>query len=419
MSVDRVQFELWSPDQIEEYGLFDINVPGTFSNTEPPKGSLNDYRLGPTHPNERCATCGEKGYTCPGHFGFIRLSKPVYHVLFFDMIYRTLQKICISCSHPLGRCKKKCAKCGQAIQKIKKESTHDISANKETLLPSRVRDLFSNIERKHYSSLGWGVPPEWAILTVLAVPPPCVRPGAKMTSGQWTCSDLTYKYSEIIKENNTLKSLLFGQLPLHIVKDTWKKLQWHVSTLFDNGIPALRVSNARRAVPMKGYKQRLWGKAGRIRGNLMGKRVDFSARTVITPDPTLDLDQVGVPTSIALNLTVPEKVTRYNIHHLIERIQRGAMSLDGARYVTRKDGTRYDLRVADLKRLGVGDIVERPIKNDDIVVLNRQPTLHRMSMMSHRVKILPFSTFRLNLSVTTPYNAYVMNTFLNIVVTLY
>ena len=167
---------------------------------------------------------------------------------------------------------------------------------------------------------------------------------------------------------------------------------------------------------MKGYKQRLWGKAGRIRGNLMGKRVDFSARTVITPDPTLDLDQVGVPTSIALNLTVPEKVTRYNINQLIERIKKGAMSLDGARYVTRKDGTRFDLRIADLKRLGIGDIVERPIKNDDIVVLNRQPTLHRMSMMSHRVKILPFSTFRLNLSVTTPYNAYVMNTFLNIVV---
>uniref|UniRef100_A0A3B4BCA3 DNA-directed RNA polymerase subunit n=1 Tax=Periophthalmus magnuspinnatus TaxID=409849 RepID=A0A3B4BCA3_9GOBI len=137
--------------------------------------------------------------------------------------------------------------------------------------------------------------------------------------------------------------------------------------------------------PLKSIKQRLKGKEGRVRGNLMGKRVDFSARTVITPDPNLQIDQVGVPRSIAANMTFPEIVTPFNIDRLQELVRRGNMLL-------------CLIMMLFLK-------VERHMCDGDIVIFNRQPTLHKMSMMGHRVRILPWSTFRLNLSVTTPYNA--------------
>jgi DNA-directed RNA polymerase II subunit RPB1 len=140
----------------------------------------------------------------------------------------------------------------------------------------------------------------------------------------------------------------------------------------------------------------------------MGKRVDFSARTVITGDPNLSIDQVGVPRSIAKNLTFPEPVTPYNFERLQMMIRNGPNEHPGAKYVIRDNGERIDLRYS--KRGGdihlqYGYKVERHLMDDDFVIFNRQPSLHKMSMMGHRVKIMPFSTFRLNLSVTSPYNA--------------
>jgi len=141
----------------------------------------------------------------------------------------------------------------------------------------------------------------------------------------------------------------------------------------------------------------------------MGKRVDFSARTVITGDPHLDLDQVGVPLSIAMRLTYPERVTLHNLDDMRAAVRLGPYVLGGALYVTRRDGERFDLSFVSLAvvagKLHVGDVVDRMLRDNDIVVMNRQPSLHKMSMMAHRVKILLYSTFRLNLSVTTPYNA--------------
>jgi DNA-directed RNA polymerase II subunit RPB1 len=140
----------------------------------------------------------------------------------------------------------------------------------------------------------------------------------------------------------------------------------------------------------------------------MGKRVDFSARTVITGDPNLSIDEVGVPLAIAKNLTFPEIVTPYNLGKLQELVANGPNVHPGARYVYRENGERIDLR---FKNRG-GDIplqygwrVERHLVDGDIVIFNRQPSLHKMSMMGHRVRVMPYHTFRLNLAVTTPYNA--------------
>jgi len=220
---------------------------------------------------------------------------------------------------------------------------------------------------------------------------------------------LTHKLADVVKANANLKRQEASGGAAHIISQFADLLQYHVSTFIDNEIPGLPQATVRSGSrPLKSLKQRLRGKEGRIRGNLMGKRVDFSARTVITPDPNLSIDQVGVPRSIALNMTYPEIVTPFNIDRMYELIRNGPNEHPGAKYIIRDDGQRLDLRFirkpSDL-HLEYGYKVERHIQDGDVIIFNRQPSLHKMSMMGHKIRIMPFSTFRLNLSCTTPYNA--------------
>lgn len=219
--------------------------------------------------------------------------------------------------------------------------------------------------------------------------------------------DLTYKLADIIKANQNVRRLEQEGAPAHVVDEFETLLQYHIATYMDNDLPGQPQSMQKSGRPVKSIRARLKGKEGRLRGNLMGKRVDFSARTVITGDPNLDLDQVGVPYSIARNLTYPERVTPYNITYLQELVRNGPNEYPGARYVVRDNGERIDLRYNKQAStfLQYGWIVERHLKDGDYVLFNRQPSLHKMSMMSHRIKLMPYSTFRLNLSVTSPYNA--------------
>ena len=159
---------------------------------------------------------------------------------------------------------------------------------------------------------------------------------------------------------------------------------------------------------LQSLTDRLRGKDGRIRGNLMGKRVDFSARSVITPDAVMDVDQVGIPEKIAMSLTIPERVTSVNIESLTKRVVNGSSHMFGAESVITSNGVMINLNHCGNRekiRLQYGWIVERYLQDDDIVVFNRQPSLHKMGMMGHRVKLMKGSTFRLNLCCANPYNA--------------
>lgn len=160
--------------------------------------------------------------------------------------------------------------------------------------------------------------------------------------------------------------------------------------------------------PLKAIRERLKGKEGRLRGNLMGKRCDFTARSVITCDPNLKLDQLGVPKEIAMNMTIPEVVTEQNFQYLTNLVHNGPFTWPGAKFIKRTDGRIIDLSVLQQRtdaHIEFGYTVERHLQDDDFVIFNRQPSLHKMSMMGHRIKVLEYQTFRLNLSVTTPYNA--------------
>lgn len=285
---------------------------------------------------------------------------------------------------------------------------------KRVLKPETVLSILKRISDDDLRDMGLNVGyarPEWMVISVLPVPPPPVRPSISMDGtgvGLRNEDDLTYKLAEIIRASGNLRQAINEGSPGHIVKDYEDLLQYHVATYMDNDIAGQPRAMQKSGRPVKAIRARLKGKEGRLRGNLMGKRVDFSARTVITGDANISLDQVGVPRSIARTLTYPETVTPYNIAKLHQLVQNGPNEHPGAKYVVRPDGTRIDLRHhrrAGQLNLEYGWKVERHLMDDDYIIFNRQPSLHKESMMGHRVKVMPYSTFRLNLSVTSPYNA--------------
>ncbi|XP_034936021.1 DNA-directed RNA polymerase II subunit RPB1 [Chelonus insularis] len=310
-----------------------------------------------------------------------------------------------------GRYQPSLRKSGLEIRAEWKHINEDSQDKKMVLTAERAWEILKHITDEESFILGMDpkfARPDWMIITVLPVPPLSVRPAVIMYGSAKNQDDLTHKLSDIIKVNNELLRNEQNGAATHVISENIKILQYHVATLVDNDIPGVPKAMQKSGKPLKAIKARLKGKEGRIRGNLMGKRVDFSARTVITPDPNLRIDQVGVPRSIAQNLTFPEIVTPFNIDKMQELVRRGNSQYPGAKYIVRDNGERIDLRFhpkpSDL-HLQCGYRVERHIRDGDLVIFNRQPTLHKMSMMGHRVKVLPWSTFRMNLSCTSPYNA--------------
>ncbi len=446
-----------------------IEIPETYdpATNLPKTGGLLDMRLGSNDRNFKCATCNGSMSECPGHFGHMELAKPVFHVGYVTKIKKILECVCFFCAKlkadktsvkytearnlkearrrldivwNLSKGKTICevgevqggtdgpkahaghGGCGHRQPVIRKEGLR-LTANfkssgqdeatgegKVYLSPEKILGIFKRISDEDCIAMGLSPShsrPEWMILTVLPVPPPAVRPSILMDSMR-SEDDLTYKLGDILKSNQNLQRHEQDGSPTHVLAEYEQLLQFHVATYMDNDIPGLPQALQKSGRPLKSIKARLKGKEGRIRGNLMGKRVDFSARTVITPDPNLSLDELGVPRSIARTMTVPETVTSFNIIRLQQYVSNGPTEHPGARYVIRDDGMRIDLRFA--RRSGEvflqpGFVVERHLQDGDIVLFNRQPSLHKMSMMGHRVRVMPYSTFRLNLSVTTPYNA--------------
>ncbi|MEM2142188.1 MAG: DNA-directed RNA polymerase subunit A', partial [Candidatus Thorarchaeota archaeon] len=246
--------------------------------------------------------------------------------------------------------------------------------------------------------------------TVLPVPPVTVRPSITLESGVRSEDDLSHKLIDIIRINQRLRVNLEAGAPQLIVEDLWELLQYHCTTYFDNGVSGIPPARHRSGRALRTLAQRLKGKEGRFRSNLSGKRVDFSARTVISPDPNLSMNEVGVPEEVAKILTVPQRVTEWNMNEMKELVLRGPDVHPGCNYLIRSDGRRVDLRfvkdrtiIADT--LEPGFIIERHLQDGDIVLFNRQPSLHRMSIMAHEVRVMPYRTFRLSLYVCPPYNA--------------
>jgi len=251
---------------------------------------------------------------------------------------------------------------------------------------------------------------EWVIFTVLPIPPVCARPSITLDSGIRSEDDLTHKLVDVIRINQRLRENIDAGAPHLIVEDLWELLQYHITTYFDNQVSGIPPARHRSGRALRTLTQRLKGKEGRFRSNLSGKRVDFSARSVISPNPYISINDVGVPIEIAKILTIPTNVNDWNIEEMKQMVLNGPFRHPGANYIIRNDRRRIDLRyvknrkiIADM--LAPGFTIERHLSDGDLVLFNRQPSLHRMSIMAHEVKIMTGRTFRLNLTVCPPYNA--------------
>ena len=280
------------------------------------------------------------------------------------------------------------------------------------LMASDIRDWFESIPGADLEVLGIHPEksrPEWMILTVLPVPPVTARPSITLDNGQRSEDDLTHKLVDIIRINQRFMENREAGAPQLIIEDLWELLQYHVTTFMDNEISGTPPARHRSGRPLKTLSQRLKGKEGRFRGSLSGKRVNFSARTVISPDPTLSLNEVGVPNRVATEMTQTMNVNQRNVEDARRYVRNGPESHPGANYVTRQDGRRLKVTEKNCEELAEkvepGWEVSRHLIDGDIVIFNRQPSLHRMSIMAHEVVVMPYKTFRLNTTVCPPYNA--------------
>lgn len=456
-------------------------------------GSVYDPRMGAGAGNGNgiCETCGETVTRCTGHVGHIELATRIVHPLFYRTVERLLNCVCFKCNRLMvtetqlsmegimglkglkrfetvfEKSKKvsMCCHVGCGCEKPKLKFSpinnnytiyHDSSKSSAIVLNTdEIYSIFNNITDKDTRLMGLdpvNSHPRNYILSVLPVLPPVDRPFIKVNGNMWD-DDITIQYIEIVKTNLHLKEMkdeMTSETNPRYVK-MLNNLIFRISTMFNNSQSKARHTGNGR--PIKGIKERLAGKDGQIRGNIMGKRVNQTARTVVGPDPTLKTDQIAIPEFIAQTLTFPERVTRFNMEQLqrlvdsgvVETVQKdddnnttinvkrymiGTRVLPGD-YVTRgdtgerikvEDGINFKLRTGDrLERNGkdipnikpsdrryllkMGMVVNRPLRDDDTVLLNRQPTLHKGSMLAMRVKLRPCKTIRMNLSVCKSFNA--------------
>jgi DNA-directed RNA polymerase beta' subunit len=414
--------------------------------------------MGVSEPGMLCPTDGLDYMNTPGYFGRIELAAPVFYYQHLSTIHKILRCVCMKCSKLLINkdthkqalkmlpderwayvfgVASKVKRCGDDNEngcgclmpkKIRKENLATLIAEWESdgikgmseedakkmnmqLTPEIVLKIFRRISDDDVSFMGFSPAfsrPDWMICQVLAVPPPAVRPSIKMDGQQRSEDDLTHIIVNIVKANKTLQEKIRDGAQANIIADWHTVLQYYCATLVDNNIPGAAPVAQRSGRPLKSIKERLNGKGGRVRGNLMGKRVDFSARSVITPDPNLSIRELGVPLKIAKNITKPVVVNDMNRRFLTKLVRNGPDEYPGAKILERKGGENISLRYADRDNIVLynGDIVHRHMMDGDGVLFNRQPTLHRMSMMCHIARIMrQGDTFRMNVGDTKPYNA--------------
>lgn len=428
--VKALKFSLVSPEIIKKISTAKIVTPELYDiDGFPVDGGLMDLRLGAIDPGVRCRTDGATMKDCPGYPGVIELARPVVHIKYIPLIELFLRSYCNSCGKLMldeqkqaeltpvqrakkARDKKKCPHCEQTQERIKLEKPSTFMMGKKRLFPTQVREMLVKISDDEIKRVGVNAKtcrPEWAILSLLIVPGVNVRPSITLDTGERSEDDLTHKLSDIIRANQRLWENLNAGAPEVIIEDLWDLLQYHVTTYFDNNISRIPPARHRSGQPLKTITERIKGKEGRIRKNLAGKRVNFSARTVVSPDPYLDLNEVGVPEEIAKIITVSESVTTTNIEKIKSLIRKGSEVNGGANYVVRPDGRKKkiteDLKEELCNEIQPGYKVERHLRDGDVVLFNRHPSLHKQSLMAHYVRVLPGRTFRIHPSVVVPYNA--------------
>ncbi|XP_022818149.1 DNA-directed RNA polymerase III subunit RPC1 [Spodoptera litura] len=486
--ISHVTFNVDSPAAIQQAAHIQVitkNLYAQDGQRVPATNGVLDRRMGTNQKDANCDTCGLGLAECVGHFGYIQLALPVFHIGYFRSIITILQTICKNCSrvmlpailrraylrkfmnpelsylqkknlrtavHKKAKACTKCPNCETLNGMVKKSPAgilkiiHDKyrtkkptdgvvkrvlkdfheakESNKELttminsglvveMSPVEVMEIFCRIPDDDIPLLGMNphlTRPEHLILTRLPVPPLCIRPSVVSDIKAGTNEDdLTMKQSEILLINDVISRHIASGGKSELVQEDWDYLQLHVALYINSEMSGIPLSMQPKK-PGRGLVQRLKGKQGRFRGNLSGKRVDFSSRTVISPDPNLQIQEVGVPVHVAKILTYPERVFPANLLWLRKLVCNGPDVHPGANYVQQKGlkhkkYLKYGNREKIAQELKCGDVVERHLVDGDVVLFNRQPSLHKLSIMCHRARVQPQRTFRFNECVCTPYNA--------------
>ena len=449
-----VQFSMLSPEEIRNNSVVEVTTRDTYINNKPVPNGLFDSRMGVLEPGIICPTDGYTYIDTPGYFGHIELARPVFFIQHIKEIMKISKCVCYKCSKLLVNktqhkhvydmpsekrwnyvysIASKVKHCGETTDtgcgckqpnSIKLEGMATIMATWEKvespegekdvqlrLTPEIIVKTFRRISDEDVTFMGFSPlwsRPEWMVCQVLPVPPPAMRPSVKLDAQQRSEDDLTHIYSNIIKYNRDLADKIASEASTNVIEGLSTQLQYFIAMIVNNKVKGADSLRQRSGRPLQCITGRLNSKGGRIRGNLMGKRVDFSARSVITGDPNLSIRQLGVPMKIAMNITKPMTVNDRNRNFLMKLVQNGPDTYPGAKIVERKNGENISLRYVDRLsiRLETGDIVHRHMMDGDAVLFNRQPSLHRMSMMCHIAKIMKKGdTFRMNVADTKPYNA--------------
>lgn len=473
--IESIQFGILGDKDILDMSVCEIDK--TTLNPEP--GSVYDPRLGVCESESGlCVTCGKNVWSCVGHFGHISLAIPI--IIFYKPTVSMLKIFCFKCSRLLlsreeievlglkgdkissyisenvNFCTRK--NCSWTQPKIKYDSKDNTivavfknKTNVETfaMQPEKIKMIFDKVVDEDITLIGKDVNmfhPRNLVLTVFPVIPTNCRP-RMITPDITSDDDLSITLVDIIKNNQILQKNADNEKARAVIK-------FKIQTFCDNSRgTAIHTTNHR---PITGLKERITKKTGHVRQNMMGKRCDRTARTVVGGDSTLRLNEVGVPYEIANIITIPVFVNHANIEEMTKMVNTPGK----ASVIIKKDGTRLSVARASVKpgtvlnhgdkitrngntffvtnckmelkagdiitrklpnteeekkiptvlperrhvAIDIGDKIERYLQNGDYLLLNRQPTLHRNSMQGMKVVLLPGKTFRVNLAITAGFN---------------
>ncbi|MCL5101045.1 MAG: DNA-directed RNA polymerase subunit A' [Candidatus Parvarchaeota archaeon] len=445
--INGIEFGLLSPKTIQKMSAVTVTSSELYDiDGFPIDGGLSDLRMGVTDPGLICKTCGNTIKDCPGHFGSIELARPVFNIKMVPYVYNLINATCNACGRvliPENSLKKLsetliaveahegvqkrmktikaiikhaknvtvCPFCKEKQQKTKLEKPYTFVYAGQKLTPVDVLERLEKIKDSDLQFLGLDPDhsrPEWMVISLLPVPPITIRPSITLENGQRSEDDLTHKLTDIVRTNQRLAENIKSGAPEIIIDELWDLLQYHITTFISNGTAQVPIARHKSGKKLKTLEDRVKGKEGRFRGSVLGKRVNYGARSVISPDATLRLDEVGVPVQIAKEITFPEYVTDINIERVKELVK-NFNSYPGANYIITPDGIKKKITDATmgnlLEEIKPGYIIERHLVDGDMVLFNRQPSLHRLSIMGHYVRVLPYNTLGINPASTLPYNA--------------
>lgn len=462
-SVQYIQFGTLSARDWLRYSVAEITRDASQGGTDKDRtGTPYDERMGVLENGRTCLTCHGDNKTCQGHFGHIVLPVPVYNKQFSDYILKILNCVCPVCAR-LRLTKEQCflqgitsikpskrlivlaEKCKKEVEICPHEDCSNILAtflyktefrryfgdknNTIAFSSGEILNVFTRITDEDVEMMGLNYyilkskifqdvrhllkgtkhihqfRPESTIITVLPVLPPIARP--YVIRDQQRCDDdLTDKYNSILKSCAKLEGKAHkSRRKVVKLNEAEKqreinKLMDDIWTMMDNKDDVSKLSSGGR--PHKSIKDRICGKYGRLQSNVVGKRSDFSARAVIIGGGTLiNRGELGVPEKIAKTLTCPEFITKRNIEYFQSLVDEGKVNR------VNRDGktTRLDLGLPRPFRLQIGDEIDRQLMKGDPVLFNRQPSLRSESMQSFKTVVVKGNAFRMNLSVTSSYNA--------------